>query len=471
LSFDDYGDATRTGGKKPLVLPVVVRREFLSDNRFQVVTGKSFRQRLRLVVFKSSANTCRLVVLGTDRRWDHSPERVLELRGPETVPDEIGDRPMGDRFHLRALGHEKISDGTRHRIYRIGASGSLKDGGTLSIDPNRLLFHPDGSVGGSTLLGWIPPEVLFRSLGPDPANRGRRAFEVVPKKAEGPAWPKTQRFILVLGPTELSEHRLVIRDEGRVAQVLSLRMQDRDNHLHMLGKLKEVPAEERAAFRELGLLGNYRTIVQTENGHVTGLHIVEGDLARVDPILARFPHLQATGFHEATLPPGGLPCLGQLPQLSSLAFNNCNVPDPGLASVGRGGGLRTLSFYGCRGPTAAGLVHLAPLTNLDRLEIRQDSGKADGPPLDEELRHLAGMKRLTRLNLTGQPLTDAGLVHIGRLTSLRELYLSGDLITDDGLEHLEGLAGLQTFTPYGARISPEAMKAFRDKLPGLRKGP
>jgi hypothetical protein len=200
-------------------------------------------------------------------------------------------------------------------------------------------------------------------------------------------------------------------------------------------------------------------------GHVAGLHLVEGDLAKVDPILARLPHLADLSFHDATLPPSGLPCLEKMPNLIAIGFTYCEVSDAGFASIGKAKGLKRVILFGTKGPTAAGLAHLAPLTDLEWLELRREDAPADAPNLDDGFKHLTGLSKLSRLNIHGQKLTDAGLAHVGKLKGLRDLYLSGAGLTDAGLKHLEGLR-LEQFTLYGhGRITPAAQEAFRNTLP------
>ena len=459
LAFDDYGDATRTGGADPLVLDAKFDREGM-DGRFEITTGTKFAQKLRLVVLPQQPNTCRLIVLGKD---GETFERILELRRPDVVDDEIGDVAQPDQFHFSTLGHSTSDKG--HRLYGISVSGSLARGGHLSIDPNHYGFQPDGSVGRTTLLGWTPIEVTFKALGADPAKRGRRAFAL-----ELPATDAAKtEYVLVLGKTELSEHRLVVKTDGKTRQVLALRNTHRDNHLYMLRKLDGVPEAERQAVRDLGKAGGYRSIVQVDKGHVRSLHNLDGDLTKLDPILARLPHLTALGFIDTALPATGLPCLETLKDMAALSFTHCEVTDDGLASVGKVTGLKHLSTFGSEGFTPAGLKHLAPLTNLELLDLRRERAPADAPTFDEGVKHLAGTKRLTYLNLQGLHLTDASLAHIGKLTTLRKLYVSGPAITADGLKHLEGLTNLAEFTLYSSKVTPEALAAFRAKLPGLKK--
>jgi hypothetical protein len=59
-----------------------------------------------------------------------------------------------------------------------------------------------------------------------------------------------------------------------------------------------------------------------------------------------------------------------------------------------------------------------------------------------DLRHLAGLKNILSLKLSGGEVTDAGLEHISGLTSLRVLDLREMPLAAPGMRHLGGLEHL-----------------------------
>ena len=108
---------------------------------------------------------------------------------------------------------------------QVHVRGSLATGGELDLNPNLLGFSATGSVGESTLMGWTPIPVTFRELGPDPAGKGRRAFEIVgPTGDTQIAGGRTaaHSYVLVLAPDKFGPHRLVVKDGGAVRQLLPL---------------------------------------------------------------------------------------------------------------------------------------------------------------------------------------------------------------------------------------------------------
>jgi hypothetical protein len=94
----------------------------------------------------------------------------------------------------------------------------------------------------------------------------------------------------------------------------------------------------------------------------------------------------------------------------------------------------------------AGLQYLAPLRELQRLELRDVDGSGI---TDAGLKHFEGLHQLRKLefhHVVGNKITDAGIASLKRLTELRTLDLSETGLTDAGLKHLAGLKQLQTLT-------------------------
>jgi hypothetical protein len=81
----------------------------------------------------------------------------------------------------------------------------------------------------------------------------------------------------------------------------------------------------------------------------------------------------------------------------------------------------------------------------------------------EPLKDLKGC--LVRLNLRGQPVTDAQLVHLKDLTGLTELHLEKTQITDKGLVHLKDLVNLEYLNLYGTNVTDAGLSS----LHGMKK--
>lgn len=473
LSFNDYGDATRTGGEPPLELPVSLEREWPS-NRFAVVPPCRFDQNLRLVVFPGNPNNFRLIVVSGNNL------RIIDLRPPQTIPDEFGDWPQGDTFKFKSMSYGL----ERHGYNGLDVDGSLPTGGRVGYDPNGYMFTPEGDVTGSTLLGWSPTRVTFRPLGADPAALGRRAFELLPKlrNVDDTEWPRAQNLkdqhILVLGPTELSEHRLVVLNDGRVVQIMRLSNRERDHFRDSLrNRLRDLTDRDRLLFQELGKHRCFGVCFESgtrddpKNGHITSLSWLNGDLAKVDATLAQLPHLVSINFRDATLPPEGMPSLQRLTKLWSVSFIDCTITDETLRSVGQATGLKEVYLSNVKGFGSAGVAHLGALRDLQSLNIYRHEDVSEAPLIDDGLKGFVGMKSLTTLILNGQNVSDAGLEHIGKIHSLTRLEVSGASITDAGLKHLEQLPNLPTLHLSNAPgVTPKGWASFHATRP-KRNGP
>ena len=66
---------------------------------------------------------------------------------------------------------------------------------------------------------------------------------------------------------------------------------------------------------------------------------------------------------------------------------------------------------------------------------------------------LESIRELTRLQVSGRQITDAGLEHLSGLTPLRELYLQNTQVTDAGLSHLKRLGSLKSLDLMGTYIT------------------
>jgi hypothetical protein len=82
------------------------------------------------------------------------------------------------------------------------------------------------------------------------------------------------------------------------------------------------------------------------------------------------------------------------------------------------------------------MVHLKVLKNLETLALPRQIG-------DRGLANVAGLTKLTTLNIPMTKLTDAGMVHLKNLTYMRSLVISATSITDAGLVHIANMHHLE----------------------------
>lgn len=105
----------------------------------------------------------------------------------------------------------------------------------------------------------------------------------------------------------------------------------------------------------------------------------------------------------------------------------------------------------CYSPACSGVVdddlrRLAPLHRLERLEL------PDAKITDDGLVHIGKLKELRYLDLSGNAITDAGLARLRNLRKLEHLDLSRTQITDDGFVHIGALASLQWLAFSGTEV-------------------
>lgn len=71
---------------------------------------------------------------------------------------------------------------------------------------------------------------------------------------------------------------------------------------------------------------------------------------------------------------------------------------------------------------------------------------------DAGMTHLAGLKNLSTIELSGLPISDEGLKHLAGLPVVQKLYLDGTKITDAGLRHLKDLVHIEALALHGTQV-------------------
>ncbi len=122
--------------------------------------------------------------------------------------------------------------------------------------------------------------------------------------------------------------------------------------------------------------------------------------------------------------------------------------DEGFSHIAGLRDLRRLDLTGYEIASATG-ASLAHLRNLRKLRFIE---QLFVPATDDELAVLRSLPNLEQLELSSELMTDKGLSHLAGLTELRELLLWGDNLTSAGLSNLRGLKRLTKLRIEGTSI-------------------
>ncbi|HEV7222885.1 MAG TPA: protein kinase, partial [Pirellulales bacterium] len=144
-----------------------------------------------------------------------------------------------------------------------------------------------------------------------------------------------------------------------------------------------------------------------------------------------------------------------------LALNLVNAPnltDVSLAHIAVLRGLTELNLSGTH-VTEAGVCRLPQLLNLRLLNLW---GTATG---DQLLARLLDSNSLRQLGMAYTEISDAGLEHLVGIDSLRELNLLGTAISDAGVRHLKRITGLTSLDVTHTKITREGVDELRAALP------
>ncbi len=228
--------------------------------------------------------------------------------------------------------------------------------------------------------------------------------------------------------------------------------------------------------------------------------------------LAKLTKLERLTAYGSEFTDVGAAGLAKLSGLKWLSLQTNGITDDGLAQLAALNELRYLSLYSDNknaGITFQGVSRLNGLTNLTELwyqgQMRPAPGEQgldfSGMPALEKLgmnglrdedivglkncnnlkwlqgssltnagvADLAGFRKMERLTITGEEITDDALVHLGDMPKLNMLTVNAP-ITDEGLKEIENIKSLEYLTVETTnRLSPAAVRSVQTNLPTLRR--
>lgn len=166
-------------------------------------------------------------------------------------------------------------------------------------------------------------------------------------------------------------------------------------------------------------------------------------------LISSFNTIRRLNLRNANISGSGLVGFQPDTPIESLDLSDNPFEGEWLPWVGQFGTLKNLNIHNTSVSDAA-LEHLRNQTNLRSLVLPNDIG-------DDGLKHLQGLIRLKKLDLSRRKITDRGLSFVGGLTSLEHLDVSATPITDDGVEFLAPLENLLSLNLSDTRVGNAAL--------------
>ncbi len=170
----------------------------------------------------------------------------------------------------------------------------------------------------------------------------------------------------------------------------------------------------------------------------------------------------------------GMVYLRDSTQLFTLDIERTSVTDEGLNWLKN---LKNLRYLPCRESqlTLPSMIHLIvtlqgrPSEDVFTTCLTRDTGHDLFPTAldlhgmrisDDDLRLIVPIIKLDTINLSDNPLSDAGVLHVAKIPQLRQLWISGPRISGEGLASLQDCRSLETLWLTDTR-------ATEDDLPAL----
>jgi hypothetical protein len=153
--------------------------------------------------------------------------------------------------------------------------------------------------------------------------------------------------------------------------------------------------------------------------------------------------------------------LRELPKLKSLTLMGTQAADPVMQAIGALRDLETLDiitfFNWTPKLTDTGIAHLAGLKRLKKLQL-MNAGLSDA-----SLAPIGTLRQLESLSVQGSNLTDSGIAHLKPLSGLTVLFvdMSHSKWTDAALSNFLGMMKLQDLGLQGTAVTDEGLMSLR----------
>lgn len=189
--------------------------------------------------------------------------------------------------------------------------------------------------------------------------------------------------------------------------------------------------------------------------------VTDEEFEQLGPSLSRLPNLRAIIVNDGRISEIGLNAVQEMPQIQKFVLPQAT--DRIARRLARFVGLREISFIRRGSLTDEGLVHLAELQRLERLDLgtAEQQSTAIGEPGFAALGRIQGLRSLAVRQI---PVTPDRLNTLKTLNSLAELDLGRTGVNGAGLASLPQFASLRRLNLQAAQLADDALAPLADCL-------
>lgn len=417
-TFNEFGDVTSFENEKPHVYAITLK-QFKSENK-DGKNQRSYRKNRTVYKIEFDDPFCdrefflnvsdhpvvptRLVICdGTAAPLGGALEpKIEQLLLLEEVRANQGVEAES-RFDT-ALYRASVLRMFDRYIPHIEIRKNTNGTGTIMVDQNSVGYSDFGSSGISTAAGFWPQNIRFVRKGiADPEGSWREVFDLVTSEGneiqvkEQPGSIKLS-FAIVLAKTSGGNHRLVVKQNGKVSHVYPLIDDGWKKHQENLNTIQS-EASLNAVKRLREICGNGSPVTVGTNGKVYSLALGQGFTDEALNLVSNFDLLQRLSLSHASesFSGEGYRTISSLKNLKEFSISSARVTDQLLEILGN-------------------------CPNLSEFWMRVDAEQANAT--DNGVANLTNATNLKKLTLCGSHITDKCVEYIGKLKHLESLDLS-----------------------------------------------
>jgi hypothetical protein len=190
--------------------------------------------------------------------------------------------------------------------------------------------------------------------------------------------------------------------------------------------------------------------------------------------LINLSHLKALTLGTG-LTDEGLTQLKNMLSLQELTIGPSHITGKGIAALSELSSLKALCLHQMKLTSEDEWAAFGKLSSLQCLTLMHIRSEVT----DAHIAHLSGLQSLRDLSIdaviirdqnaiASLDITDKGLTHLAKLKSLENLRLTGAKITDEGLQQLSEIPTLRWLDLQGCKVTEQGLQRLKKKLPALQ---